>query len=376
MQTNDTTWIDVGAAEELAARPLQEVHAGSMRIALSCVNGEFGAVSGVCNHVGGPLGQGRIDGEFVVCPWHEYRFHRCTGSGEPGYEGDRVPSHAVKEEHGRVLVSAQPITPRGHLPHAPHPLARKPERADGPIRVAGISTTIMQAGNPRYSTSEALLDVALAHARDTLGAETQLIKLRDLQFRHCEGYYSRHARACTWPCSITQADPKDQMQVVYEAAVHWADVLLIATPIRWGAASSLYFKMIERMNCIQNQITLANRVLIQRKTAAFIVTGGQDNVQAVVGAQLAFFAELGFVFPPFPFVAHSLGWTAENMERNILIVQASEELRTGTRELTERAIATARDQLAAAPTAHAMARGGRKAQSPTPSLKARFKEPS
>jgi multimeric flavodoxin WrbA/nitrite reductase/ring-hydroxylating ferredoxin subunit len=366
MQTANTTWLDVGDAGELSAHPLQEVRAGKTRIALSCSNGVYGAVSGVCNHVGGPLGQGRIDGEFVVCPWHEYKFNRCTGAGEPGYEGDRVPSHAVKVERGRVLVSAQPITPRGHLPHAPHPLARKPERAAGPIRVAGISTTIMQPGNPRYSTSEALLDVALSHARDSLGAETQLIKLRELQFRHCEGYYSRHARACTWPCSITQADPQDQMQVVYEAAVHWADVLLIATPIRWGAASSLYFKMIERMNCIQNQITIANKVLIQRKTAAFIVTGGQDNVQAVIGAQLAFFAELGFVFPPFPFVAHSLGWTAENMERNIQFVQASEELRSGTRELTERAIATAREQLATTPVDHTMARGGRKAHAPTP----------
>jgi multimeric flavodoxin WrbA/nitrite reductase/ring-hydroxylating ferredoxin subunit len=317
MQTANTTWLDVGDAGELSAHPLQEVRAGNTRIALSCINGVYGAVSGVCNHVGGPLGQGRIDGEFVVCPWHEYKFHRCTGSGEPGYEGDRVPSHAVKVEHGRVLVSAQPLTPRGHLPHAPHPLARTPEPVAGPIRVAGISTTIMQPGNPRYSTSEALLDVALTHARAALGAETQLIRLRDLQFRHCEGYYSRHARACTWPCSITMTDTSDQMQVVYEAVVHWADVLLIATPIRWGAASSLYFKMIERMNCIQNQITIANKVLIRRKTAAFIVTGGQDNVQAVVGGQLAFFAELGFVFPPFPFVAHSLGWTAENMERNI-----------------------------------------------------------
>ena len=369
MQNDNITWIDIGAANELSALPLQEVHAGSTRIALSFVNGNFGAVSGVCNHVGGPLAQGRIDGDFVVCPWHEYKFHRCSGAGEPGYEADRVPSHAVKVEHGRVLLSAQPVTLRGHLPHAPHPLTRTTERAAGAIRIAGISTTIMQAGNPRYSTSEALLDVALTHAREALGAETQLIKLRDLQFRHCEGYYSRHARACTWPCSITQADPKDQMQVVYEAAVHWADVLLIATPIRWGAASSLYFKMIERMNCIQNQITIANKVLIQRKTAAFIVTGGQDNVQAVVGAQLAFFAELGFVFPPFPFVAHSLGWTAENMERNVQVVQESDELRTGTHELIERAIATAREQLASAPPDHAMARGGRKAHAPTPSLK-------
>jgi multimeric flavodoxin WrbA len=83
------------------------------------------------------------------------------------------------------------------------------------------------------------------------------------------------------------------MDRVYEAVVSWADVILVATPIRWGAASSLYFKMAERMNCIQNQITLADRVLMQNKVAGFIVTGGQDNIQAVVGQMLTFFGELG-----------------------------------------------------------------------------------
>jgi phenylpropionate dioxygenase-like ring-hydroxylating dioxygenase large terminal subunit len=31
---------------------------------------DLGAVAGACNHVGGPLGQGRLHGEHVVCPWH------------------------------------------------------------------------------------------------------------------------------------------------------------------------------------------------------------------------------------------------------------------------------------------------------------------
>jgi len=354
-------WVDVGASAELAQRPLQQVRVGTQRVALSCIEGRFGAISDRCNHVGGPLGQGRLDGEYVVCPWHQYKFHRCSGAGEPGYEADRVPSYDVRERAGRVEIRATPATKRGHLPHAPHPLARPVEREPGPVRVLGLSTTVMTAGEPRYSTSEALLDVSLAAAAGD-GAETKLIRLRDLSFRHCEGYYSKSARACTWPCSITQADPADQLAVVYEALVHWADVVIVATPIRWGAASSLYFKMAERMNAVQNQLTLHNRALIQKKVASFIVTGGQDNVQAVVGQMLGFFAELGFVFPPFPFVAHSLGWTAENMERNVAVVQASEELRAGTRSLVDRALATAREQLAGAP-APRIERGGRKAHS-------------
>jgi multimeric flavodoxin WrbA len=40
---------------------------------------------------------------------------------------------------------------------------------------------------PRKSTSEAALQFALDYAKDKLGAETVMIKLRDLTFRHCEG---------------------------------------------------------------------------------------------------------------------------------------------------------------------------------------------
>jgi hypothetical protein len=36
---------------------------------------------------------------------------------------------------------------------------------------------------------------------------------------------------------------------------------------------------------------------------------------------LGFFAELGFQFPPFPYVAHSRGWSAEDMERNVAAVR-------------------------------------------------------
>ena len=233
-------WIDVGASEQLARLPVQQIRIGEVRIALTFANGQFGAVSGVCNHAGGPLGEGHLDGEFLVCPWHQWKFHRCTGHGEPGYEDDRVPQYAVRVQDGRVQLSARPISARGRKPHPAHPLERPTDRAPGPIRVAGISTTNMTAGNPRYSTSEALLACALEHAATSAGVETREIRLRDLGFRACEGYYSRSAKACTWPCSITQSDPKDELTIVYDTLVHWADVVIVATPIRWGAASSLY----------------------------------------------------------------------------------------------------------------------------------------
>ena len=335
----ETRWHDLGSIEELERHPLQQLTVGRTRIALSCLNGEFSAISGACNHAGGPLGDGRLDGDYVVCPWHNWRFHRRTGEGEPGFEEDCVPRHDVRIEDGHVFVNLEPASARRIAPHAPHPLARKVVREPGPVRVLGISTTAMDTANPRYSTSEALLEAALSHAAGQT-AETRLIRLGGLRFRACEGYYSKSAQACTWPCSITQMDPKAEMDQVYVGLVHWADVVLLATPIRGGAASSLYFRMAERLNCVQNQVTIRNRVLIRNKVAGFIITGGQDNVQGVAGQLMTFFGELGFLFPQFPFVAHSRGWSAENMENNIRQVRESTELREGAEALADRAVRT------------------------------------
>jgi len=354
-------WIDVGAAEDFKRSPLREAKLGERLVAVSFRDGKFGVISNLCNHVGGPLGKGKLDGEFVVCPWHQYKFHRCTGEGEPGYEADKVPGYGVKEENGRLLVTARPTSKRGHLPHDPHPLTRSTERAPGGLRVGGISTTAMDPRNPRFSTSEHLLGVALEHAATVLGAETKLIKLNDLNFRNCEGYYSKAAKACTWPCSVTSMDKTDQLDQVYEMAVHWADILLIATPIRWGAASSLYYKMVERMNCIQNQITINNKVLIRNKVAAFIITGGQDGIQAVAGQMMGFFSEIGYLLPQFPFIAHSLGWEFEEMERNVDFVAASEGLRKGARELVKRSADLSKSLLEREIACASIERGGRKA---------------
>ena len=358
--TREENWVDIGSVEELSAPPLRRVRASNQELAISFRNGEFGAISNICNHAGGPLGEGRLDDDDIVCPWHNWKFNRCTGVGEPGFELDRVPAYPVKVEKGRVLVNLAAGSKRARSQHEPHRLSRKVERGPGPLRVAGISTTAMDAANPRFSGSDHLLNHALQTARE-LGAETRMIKLNDLSFRTCEGYYSKSARACTWPCSITQMDAKDEMEQVYEVLVHWADAVIVASPIRWGTASSLYFKMVERLNCVQNEITIRNQVLIRNKVAGFIIIGGQDNIQAVAGQMVGFFAELGFVFPPFPYVAHSRGWSHEDMERNVEIVRKSRPLAEGAAALTRRCLDLARLLISQDEAPASIERGGRKA---------------
>jgi len=353
-------WIDIGSADELAKTPLKSVKAQNRDFAVSFKDGKFGVVQNACNHVGGPLGDGRLDGDYIVCPWHNWKFHRASGVGEPGFEEDCVPSYPVKVENGRLLINLEGATKRQRKPHDPHPLARKAERAPGPLRLAGIATSAMDAANPRFSGSDHLLDHALKAAA-AHGAETRLIRLNDLKFRACEGYYSKAARACTWPCSITQMDANDQMDQVYEAFVHWADAVIVASPIRWGTGSSLYFKMAERLNCVQNAITIRDQVLIRNKVAGFIIVGGQDNVQGLAGQMLGFFSELGFIFPQFPYIAHSRGWSREDMERNVDIVRNSKELADGAAMLAKRCLDLAGHLIKRDDAPTSIERGGRKA---------------
>jgi nitrite reductase/ring-hydroxylating ferredoxin subunit/multimeric flavodoxin WrbA len=331
-------WQRLGTRDELLARAPFSTKIERHRIAIFLYDGRLTAISDICNHKGGPLSEGRLNGEFVTCPWHGWEYSVVTGKGPAGYDEEQVPVYALEERADGVYVQIPPIAPRKLLKHKPsHLLDEHPKTPGAPCRVLGLSTTAMDDGNPRFSTSEALLGHAIARAAE-LGADTQLITLRSLSFRHCEGNYSKASHACTWPCAITERDPADQLTAVYEGLVHWADVVLIATPIRWGNASSLYYKMAERLNCVQNQITINNRVLIRHKVAAFIITGGQDNIQALAGSLMTFWSELGFVFPPFPFIAHSRGWDAEDMENNVRQVRASDALREASRELVQRAV--------------------------------------
>ena len=69
-----------------AAR-IEEVPPGSARVvvvqgvpvALFNVAGRFHAVSNVCLHRGGPIGEGSLDGSVVTCPLHGWEYDVRTG---------------------------------------------------------------------------------------------------------------------------------------------------------------------------------------------------------------------------------------------------------------------------------------------------------
>lgn len=319
---------------------------GKKQIALFHYDGAVTALGNACLHKGGDLGLGFIqkldDGErYVACPWHGWQYHLRTGKAPHGF-GDQQSVYEVKIEDGHIYVSDEPVTKAHKVSHKEDPLAdlRNLQYQTTPdsLNILGISSSNMNDELPRISTSDSALKHALEIASSEHGAATHYVELRKLLFRHCEGYYSRHEAACTWPCSITEMDPEDGMTELYRSMVLWADVVLLATPIRWGNASSLYYKMAERLNCVQNQITLFDKVLIKNKVASFIITGGQDNIQQVAGQLTTFFTDLGFMFPPFNFVGWSRGWTAEDMEENTAAFQRSRYIKRSVRELVRNSV--------------------------------------
>ena len=340
-------YIKVCSLAELPNDSQKIVQVGVQKVALFHFNNEITAIANACLHKAGPLGLGLVekkyDGLYVTCPWHGWEYNIKTGSAPPGYK-DQQALYEVKVEGDDVLVSASPITKAHRAMHDMKVIEdlvklqyqTTPESKN----ILGISTTNMNDTLPRYSTSEAALEMALDYAKEHHGAAVKMLKLRELGFRACEGYYSQHMSACTWPCSITEMQPKDGMTQVYRDMILWADIILVATPIRWGNPSSLYFKMAERLNCVQNQITLKDKVLMKNKVASFIITGGQDNIQQVAGQMMVFFTDLGFTFPPFSFMGWSRGWTAEDMDKNVMLFKRSEYIKRTAKEMVDNCVET------------------------------------
>lgn len=72
-------------------------------ICLANVGGELSALDNICPHRQGPLGQGWLEGHYVVCPWHSWMFHVKTGTAEYP-EGERVDVIPLRIEGDDVLV--------------------------------------------------------------------------------------------------------------------------------------------------------------------------------------------------------------------------------------------------------------------------------
>lgn len=94
----------VATVTELPEGSLLEVVRDNRVYAVCNVGGEIRALSGVCPHHGGPLGQGALEGSFIACPWHAWQFDSATGACVFNDEV-RIPTYAVRIEEGHILAN-------------------------------------------------------------------------------------------------------------------------------------------------------------------------------------------------------------------------------------------------------------------------------
>lgn len=72
-------------------------------VALFNVGGSFHAVSNVCLHRGGPIGEGTLEGPIVTCPLHGWEYDVRTGKNVANPMA-RLRTYAVQVEGDDVLV--------------------------------------------------------------------------------------------------------------------------------------------------------------------------------------------------------------------------------------------------------------------------------
>lgn len=91
-------FIRAAKIDEVPLGEGKRVEVAGKTIALFNVGGSFYAIDDTCPHAGGPLSEGFLEGEVVICPWHSSGFEIKTGKvvGPPAETG--VSSYLVRVE--------------------------------------------------------------------------------------------------------------------------------------------------------------------------------------------------------------------------------------------------------------------------------------
>ena len=68
------------------------------------------AVSNVCRHQGGPLGEGKIVDGCITCPWHGFQYRMEDGQSPPPFT-EKIATYATRIVDGVVYVNPAPNAP-------------------------------------------------------------------------------------------------------------------------------------------------------------------------------------------------------------------------------------------------------------------------
>lgn len=104
------TWIDGGPVNSIPRGRARIVSVAGERVAVFRYDNKLSAVSSVCQHQNGPLGEGCVIDGLITCPWHGYQYDPQTGAS-PAPFNERVPTFNLRVQAGRVLIDPQPNAP-------------------------------------------------------------------------------------------------------------------------------------------------------------------------------------------------------------------------------------------------------------------------
>lgn len=108
-------WIDVCSVDEIPEKRARTVcvkgadGCAKERIAVFKYDGKVSAVSNVCAHQGGPLGEGKIGSDgCITCPWHGYQYLPESGRSPPPFT-EKIHTYRVSVRGNRVYVDPRPL---------------------------------------------------------------------------------------------------------------------------------------------------------------------------------------------------------------------------------------------------------------------------
>jgi nitrite reductase/ring-hydroxylating ferredoxin subunit len=104
-------WLSAGPPQEIPDKRARIIALpGGERIAVYRDGNQIGALSNLCAHQNGPIGEGCIIDGLVTCPWHGYQYRLADGCAPPPFT-EKLVTYRVRLRDGAIEVDPRPLPP-------------------------------------------------------------------------------------------------------------------------------------------------------------------------------------------------------------------------------------------------------------------------